>query len=240
MWKNQKVSVILPTYNEKESIRSVIEGFCKTGVIDEVLVINNNAAPGTSEEVAKTSAWETHEPKQGYGFAIRRGLREATGDLLIISEPDGTFEPNDIFKFLAYVDDFDIVFGSRTSSHMIWVGANMGFFLKWGNWAMAKLMEFLFLSAALTDAGCTMKLLKRKVLRKIEPHFRVGGSHFNPELMILCILSGLRHIEIPVNYKPRIGKSMVTGNPVLAVLLGLEMLVLILWYRIRTLLGWSL
>ena len=75
MWCGKRVSVILPTYNEKDSIRRCIEAFEATGVVDEILVVNNNAAAGTSEEVAKTSAREVHEPVQGYGAAIRRGFR---------------------------------------------------------------------------------------------------------------------------------------------------------------------
>ena len=69
---------------------------------------------GTSEEVAGTSAIEIHEPVQGYGAAIRRGLAEATGDLMLVCEPDDTFLAGDSRKFLAYSDDVDIVYGSRT------------------------------------------------------------------------------------------------------------------------------
>ena len=58
LWKNKKVSVIFPTYNEKESIYYAIQDFFSTGYIDEIIVVNNNAAPGTSEEVAKTKAIE--------------------------------------------------------------------------------------------------------------------------------------------------------------------------------------
>ena len=56
MWSGKSVSVILMTYNERDSIRATIDGFLGTGLVDEVLVVNNNAAPGTSEEVARTAA----------------------------------------------------------------------------------------------------------------------------------------------------------------------------------------
>ena len=64
MWQGHSVSVVLPTYNEKDSIRQTIEDFYATGVVDEVLVVNNNAAPGTSEEVSSTRAREVVEPQQ--------------------------------------------------------------------------------------------------------------------------------------------------------------------------------
>jgi glycosyltransferase involved in cell wall biosynthesis len=234
MWHGRTVSVILPTYNERDSIRQSVEDILATGVADEVLVINNNAAPGTSEEVAKTAAVEIHESKQGYGNAIRRGFKEATGDLLILSEPDGTFLGRDILKLLAYADDFDVVYGSRTARMFIWRGANMGLFLRWGNWAVAKLMEFLFNSTNLTDVGCTMRLVHRAALREIEPEITIGGSSFGPEMMILTLLHGLKVIQIPVNYLPRVGESSVTGDFRKAFFLGLTMIGLVLRYRLRS------
>jgi glycosyltransferase involved in cell wall biosynthesis len=237
MWHGRTVSVILPTYNERDSIRQSIEDIAATGVADEILVINNNAAPGTSEEVAKTTAREIHEPKQGYGNAIRRGFHEATGDLLIVSEPDGTFLGRDILKLLAYADDFDVVYGSRTARMFIWRGANMGLFLRWGNWAVAKLMEFLFNSTNLTDVGCTMRLIHRQALHEIEPDITIGGSSFGPEMMILTLLHGQKLIQIPVNYLPRVGESSVTGDFWKAFFLGMTMIGLVLRYRVRSWLG---
>jgi len=237
MWHGRTVSVILPTYNERDSIRQSIEDIAATGVADEILVVNNNAAAGTSEEVAKTAAREIQEPRQGYGNAIRRGFREATGELLIVSEPDGTFLGRDILKLLAYADDFDVVYGSRTARMFIWRGANMGLFLRWGNWAVAKLMEFLFNSTNLTDVGCTMRLIHRKALDEIAPDITIGGSSFGPEMMILTLLHGLKLIQIPVNYLPRVGESSVTGDFRKAIMLGLTMIGLVLKYRLRSWLG---
>ncbi|MGB3098134.1 MAG: glycosyltransferase, partial [Solirubrobacterales bacterium] len=102
MWGERRVSVVLMTYAERDSIRSVIEGFFETGVVDEVLVVNNNAEAGTVEEVEKTDARMVHESEQGYGHACRRGLIEADGDLIVLSEPDGTFLPSDIHKLLVF------------------------------------------------------------------------------------------------------------------------------------------
>jgi glycosyltransferase involved in cell wall biosynthesis len=235
MWKDKTVSVVFPTYNEKDSIKGAIEDFFESGHVDEIIVVNNNAAEGTSEEVAKTKAKEVFETKQGYGFSIREGLKEAKGDLIIISEPDGTFLGRDVIKLLAYSDDFDAVFGTRTSRNLIWKGANMGFFLKWGNFFVAKLVEVLYNTSLLTDAGCTMKLLKRDVLRKIQPHFRVGTSHFGVEMMLIIIKKKVKFIEIPVNYKERVGESSVTGNKWKAFLLGFVMIFLVLRYKFKRL-----
>ncbi len=237
MWHGHTVSVILPTYNERDSIRAVIEGFEQTEHVDEVIVINNNAAPGTAEEVSKTGAIQVFEPLQGYGAAIQRGFREASGDYLFVCEPDGTFEPSDIIKFLAYLDDFDMVVGTRTSREFIWEGANMGFLLKWGNWAVAKMLEFLFNTTLLTDVGCTYRAIKRSSLVRIWNRFEVISSHFGPEMMLHAILNGVRFTEIPVNYKKRVGVSSVTGSKVRAIALGLTMIGMILKYRWISLTG---
>src|SRR5438270_2379510 len=226
-WRGSRISVVFPTYNERDSIRAAIVDFASTGVVDEILVVNNNATVGTSDEVAaaaenlvkSTLVREVYEARQGYGFAIQRGLREATGDYIVISEPDGTFLGRDTFKLLAYVDDFDVVYGSRTARTFIWRGANMGLWLRWGNWCVAKLMEFLFNSTNLTDVGCTMRLIRREALAKLDDQFTIGGSTFGPEMMLLSLLHGLRVIQVPVNYLPRVGVSSVPGDPVKAVAL---------------------
>jgi glycosyltransferase involved in cell wall biosynthesis len=233
MWRGARVSVIFPTYNEKDSIHDAIQEFLATGYVDEVVVVNNNAAAGTDEEVGRTTARLVHEPKQGYGHAIRRGFQEAAGDLIIVSEPDGTFRGHDVVKLLSFSDDFDVVYGSRTYRQFIWTGANMGLFLRWGNYVVAKMMEFLFNATNLTDVGCTMRLIKRHALEQIERDFRVGGSFFGPEMMLLSLICGQTMVQIPVNYTKRVGTSSVTGDPVKAVRLGLRMILLIMEYRLR-------
>ncbi|MCC6152355.1 MAG: glycosyltransferase family 2 protein [Candidatus Hydrogenedentes bacterium] len=238
MWKNKTVSVVFPTYNEKDSIREAIDDFFASGYVDEVVVVNNNAASGTDEEVKQTKARLVHETAQGYGHAIWKGLAEATGDILIIAEPDGTFSGHDVIKMLAYSDDVPVVFGTRTQREFVWEGANMGRFLKWGNWAVGKLVEFLFNTTILTDVGCSMRLYHRETYEKIAPYFSIGGSAFGPQMLLIVILNGIHFIEIPVNYKKRVGESSVTGSKVKAFFLGMSMIGMILRYRLKSWFGW--
>ena len=81
MWHGKTIAVVLPTYRERDSIARCIKAFEALGVVDDIVVVNNNAEPGTSDEVAGTSAREIFEPVQGYGAAIQRGLREVDADL---------------------------------------------------------------------------------------------------------------------------------------------------------------
>jgi glycosyltransferase involved in cell wall biosynthesis len=231
MWGGKRVSVVLMTYAERDSIRSVIDGFIDTGVVDEVLVVNNNAEAGTEEEIAKTKARQVFEPQQGYGHATRRGLLEASGELIVLAEPDGTFVPQDIRKLLVYSDECDAVFGTRTTRELIWHGANMEWFLRWGNWAVAKLIEILFNTSHLSDVGCTYRLFDRETAHRIAETMTVGGSHAGAEILLVTIVSGARFVEVPVNYLPRVGVSSVTGEPLKAIAVGLQMILLILRFR---------
>ncbi len=231
MWNGKEVTVVLMTYAERDSIRKVIEGFYATGFVDEVLVVNNNAQLGTDDEVAHTPARIVHEAKQGYGHATRRGLLEARGELIVLAEPDGTFLPRDIVKLLVYSDECDVVFGTRTTQDLVWQDANMDWFLRWGNWGVAKLVELLFNTNHLSDVGCTYKLLRRPIAREIAERMTVGGSHAGIEIMLLTVVSGARVVEVPLNYLPRVGISSVTGSRMKAVAVGLRMIQTVLRYR---------
>jgi len=196
-------------------------------VVDDIVVVNNNAEVGTSDEVAATSAREIIEPRQGYGAAIRRGIAEVDAELVCICEPDGTFEPADIWKLLAYSDDFDFVYGSRTVPDFIWDGANMGRFLRWGNWGVAKAMEMLFNTSSLSDVGCTMRIVRGQAVRALAPHFTVSDGAFGPEMMLLSIIGGWRVTQIPVNYRARPGLPGTTDTCWKALQIGLQMIGLV-------------
>ena len=233
MWNGRTVAVVLPTYRERNSIAAVVKGFEALGVVDDIVVVNNNAEAGTSAEVATTSAREVFETTQGYGAAIRRGLREVDADLICVCEPDATFNPDDLLKLLPYSVDCDAVFGSRTVSTFIWSGANMNWFLRWGNWAVAKLIEILYNTPYLSDVGCTYRLVSRECIQRIEPEFRSNGSRFGLEMQLLVVATSDRFVQVPVNYHPRVGESAVTGDLRKALALGVDMIGLVLRIRLR-------
>lgn len=235
MYRNKKVSIVIPTYNESQSIRGVIDDFFRTGLVDEVVVVDNNALHNTKEEVLKTKARLVEEKKQGYGYALMRGMEEARGDLIVMCEADGTFQAKDIEKLLAYSDEFEVVLGTRTSRATIWSGAFMPFPVRFANWLWAKFIEILFNGTVLTDVGCTYKLISRQTLEAIKPRFSEskGDGRFSPELMIWLIESGKSIIEVPVIFKQRIGDSMYTGSIYKAAILGFRMIPLILRYRFK-------
>lgn len=234
MYKGQRISVVMPAYNEAEGIEASVRAFLALPEVDEVVVVDNNSRDETADLARRAGARLITERRQGYGYACRAALAAGEGDYIILVEPDQTFLATDIYKFLAYAEEFDIVFGTRTSKTCIWSGSNMGPFLRYGNWAVGKLLEYVHNGPCLTDVGCTYKLFHREPLRKIIDQFTVGGSHFSPELMIVGIRSGLVCVEIPVNYRDRVGTSKITGQFQKAFRLGLLMIAMIVRFRFKS------
>ncbi len=233
MYQGFKISVVMPAYNEAEGIGKTVSAYRSLPEVDEVVVVDNNSSDQTGAIAERAGAVVVPEAKQGYGYACRKALAAATGDFILLVEPDGTFRASDLYKFLAYAPEFDVVFGTRTSKSCIWKGSNMGLFLRYGNCAVAKLLEYLHNGPCLTDVGCTCKIFRKAALQAIAPRFTVGASHFSPELMILAIRSGLLCVEIPVHYQPRLGQSTITGSSWKAFLLGWKMIGMIAAYRFK-------
>lgn len=236
MWKGKRVSVVLLAYNYEASIRQAIREF-GLDVVDEIVVTDNNSTDGTVREV---EAAAKEDPRvrlvsvdaQGYGFSCRAGLDAATGDYIVHAPPNLTFRGEDIRKLLLYAEDFDGVFGTRTSTTMIWDGANMGPFLKYGNWFVAKMMEALLGRPSLTDVGCGMRLIRKELHDRIRSLYSVGGSHFSPEMMFHMIRHG-RTVEIPLHFRPRVGRPGLTSSRRTAFVIGVDMILHIwrLWFR---------
>jgi glycosyltransferase involved in cell wall biosynthesis len=207
MYKGKKISVVISTYREKNSVRQVIEDFFNTGFVDEVIVVNNNAEPGTDEEIKITKAKLIHESRQGYGYGYRRGIKEASGDYVVLCEADGTFAAEDLERFLIFAKDFPIVVGSRTNRSTILDIKTMHFVRRLGDVLYAKVIEVIYTTTVLTDIGCTYKLFNKDALRKLEPHFTITDSVFATELLLLAAIHRIPFVEIPVTFRERVGKS---------------------------------
>ena len=197
MWQGHRVSVVFPAYNEEAGIAAAVADFGALDAVDDVVVVDNNSKDKTAARAREAGARVVHEPRQGYGNALRRGLAEAQGEYVVLAEPDGTFMGKDVLKLLAYADDFDLVLGTRTTRELIWHGANMGWQLRWGNWFVAKLLQVLFGGPSLSDCGCTLRL-----------------------------------VEVPVNYRDRVGESKITGSMQTALRVAARMVGVILRYRL--------
>ena len=231
-----KVSVVIPAYNEEETITEVVEDFKTHPAVDEVLVVDNNSRDATHALAVHAGARVVTEKAQGYGCAMKCGLDEAKGDIIILTEADGSFQSKDIPKFLEYLKDCDMAIGTRTTRQMIEQGANMGSILRWGNVLFGKIVEALWwnLEPRFTDVGCTYRAIWKTSYHKIRPYLKADGPEFAPEMMIAILICRRRIIEIPVSYRKRFGgESKHSGHFRAHARTAMKMLRIILQHRFR-------
>ncbi len=208
MFRGQTVSVVVPAYNEEVTITAVVEEFRADPLIDEILVVDNNCSDRTAELAEAAGARVVAEPQAGYGCAMRAGMDAALGDLMVLTEADGSFRARDAEKLLVYLLDAQLVMGTRTTKQMVEQGANMRFALRWGNVFMAKFLQVLWMhphEPRFTDVGCSFRALTKAAWADMRDGTREPGPAFSPEMMCAALLSGCRVIEVPVTYSRRAG-----------------------------------
>ncbi|MDO8124028.1 MAG: glycosyltransferase family 2 protein [Candidatus Hermodarchaeota archaeon] len=230
MYKGKRVCVVIPAWNEEEPIGHTVKNFL-TQEVDELIVVDNNSTDNTAKVARRAGATVVPEPIQGYGAAIRRGLREALNrgyDLIIITEADQTFLGTDIPNLLEHIDKHHFVVGTRTATPYLEEGANMGLFLVVGNIAVAKLLGLLHGYPPLTDVGCTLRLIRREMLEAILPELDAEGAAFSPQMIVKVLQHSGKMKEIPVHYLVRVGEAKITTSKRKAFGTGLKMIRVIL------------
>lgn len=208
MFRNRTVSLVVPAYNEEETIGHVVDEFRGEPHLDEIVVVDNNCKDRTAAIAAERGARVISEKKPGYGAALLAGMQASKGDILVLTEADGSFRARDVVKLLVYLEDAGMVMGTRTTRQMVEQGANMRFMLRWGNVFMAKFLQLCWLRPAeprFTDVGCTFRALTRSTFERIAPLLRETGPAFSPEMMCAALQARCRVIEVPVTYSQRLG-----------------------------------
>jgi hypothetical protein len=239
-----KVAVAITAYNDAKATEQAVRDFKAQPDVVEVIVIDNNSRDETAALAAAAGARVVRETRQGYGYACIRGLHEALNvpgaETIILTEGDGTFVASDLAKFQAYIHQADLVVGTRVVPGLVEEGSQMDHFFIWGNiFASAllrlKFWDLQFLGAVrLSDLGCTYRAIRREALEKIVDQLRVGGNHFSPDMIMAALANGLSIVEIPVNFRRRIGKSKGASQSLWQGLrVGIAMIWHILTYRPR-------
>lgn len=208
MFQGKAVSVIVPAYNEEATIAEVVRDYRSNPYVDQVLVVDNNCRDRTAALAAEAGATVVAESAPGYGRALKRGMQEATGEIFVLTEADGSFHQKDLVKLLVYLEDAGMVCGTRTTRQLVQQGANMRALLRWGNVAMAKYLELLWFikwEPRFTDVGCTYRALWRTTYAGIRDSLHQPGPAFSPEMMVEVLMKGFRCVEVPVSYHPRLG-----------------------------------
>jgi dolichol-phosphate mannosyltransferase len=203
-----KLSVIVPVYNEAQTIGEVIERIWSVdlpGVEKEIIIANDGSNDGTQLAIDR-GPWR-QDPRLtvvespinlGKGAAIRLGLKYATGDIVLIQDADLELDPGEYGKLIAPIvgGRAMVVYGSR----FLTPNSSIPSRTRLANRVLTSLTNLLFLSR-LTDMETGYKVFRREVLQKVR--LRCVGFDFEPELTAKLLLAGYRIEEVPIAYSPR-------------------------------------
>ena len=205
-----KLSIIIPVYNEEKTVKELIDIVKKVDigkVKKELIVVDDCSTDNTVEIVKdiKDILFLKHEKNKGKGGAIRTGINETTGDIIIIQDADLEYDPNDYRKLLSPIleNKTKVVYGSRfLDQKFILFGKGKTIFIShwFGNKFLTLLTSILF-GKKLTDMETCYKVFKKEVIRDI--HLKSNRFEFEPEITAKILKKGHKIMEIPISYNPR-------------------------------------
>ncbi len=243
---NPKICVVLPAYNEAESIAEVVRNFQKSKFVKYVIVIDNHSSDGTADIAEKCGSRVIRNDKNmGFGYSYALGLKESLktdANIIVTAEADNSFNSYDIPKMLPYLDNCDMAVGTRQNQVLTEKGNQNSLLHVWGNFFLAKLIQIKYFSLLhtgvvnLTDVGCNFRLFRAEALKKIVNELTYpstdkvkAGIGVAIHLTMIGIQKDLRIIELPVTFNKRAGKSKIGSNRrIRAIKIGLIFLWLIL------------
>lgn len=225
---NHKVYVVIPAFNEEASIGKVIAEIPE--IVEKIIVVSNNSTDNTISEAKKAGATVLEEPNKGYGWACLKGIDYAyQQNATIIAFLDGDYSDypeqlNDVLKPILE-NDMDMVIGSRALGNR--KKGSMTFPQIFGNWLATNLLK-IFYRAHFTDLG-PFRAIKADALKKLQMSDKTYG--WTIEMQIKAAQNKLKFCEVPVDYKPRIGTSKVSGTIKGAVLAGIKIIFAVFKYK---------
>ena len=207
-----EVTVVLPTMNEEEAIsvmlpriKDVLE---RMGVSYEIVVVDKSD-DRTPEIARNLGARVIRQEGKGYGDAYLTGFRHARGKFIVMMDPDGSYDPEDIPKLLQPLLEgrAEFVMGTRLKGE-IDKGAMPWLHRYIGNPLLTWVLNVLF-KAGISDAHCGMRAIRKDALERLP--LKCKGMEFASEMVIEAAKKKLKTVEVPIRYHPRIGESKLSS-----------------------------
>jgi len=199
-----KLSVIIPVYNEVESIREIVNRVQETELAWEIILIDDGSIDGTRDLLSELDDMEDvhvilHEKNQGKGAAVRTGFDAAKGDILLIQDADLEYDPRDYPTLLKPIEEgiADVVYGSR------FLGGPRRVVMFWHLIAnyMLTLMTNILYNTILSDMETGYKVFRKEVIKDMPLHAR--RFDFEPEFTAKVLKRKYRIFEVPISFNPR-------------------------------------
>lgn len=226
------IKVIIPAYNEADSIAHVVNELPKS--VFEVIVVNNNSSDNTVKNAETAGATVITELRKGYGYACLKGLeyiasKSKQPDIIVFIDGDYSDYPEELDNVVAPIleDDIDFVVGARRKN--LREEGSMTPQQVFGNWLATFLMR-LFFGAKFTDLG-PFRAIKYDKLKELNMEDKTYG--WTVEMQLKILKKKMTYTEVPVRYKRRIGISKVSGTVKGSIFAGIKILGWIFKYSIK-------
>jgi len=226
-----KIKVIIPAYNEADSIANVINDIPK--IVDEVIVVSNNSNDDTEDNAENAGATVLTESRKGYGWACLKGMeyiaQKEVPDIIVFLDGDYSDYPEELTKIVQPIieENIDFVVGARVKE--LRETGSMTPQQIFGNWLATALMK-LFFKSKFTDLG-PFRAIKYDKLIGLNMEDKTYG--WTVEMQLKALRQKLSYAEIPVNYRNRIGVSKVSGTVKGSIFAGVKILGWIFKYSFK-------
>ena len=198
-----KFSIIIPAYNEEKTIKKIIDKVKRVpypGKV-EIIVVNDGSTDKTAQIIKKIPGiiFINNQENKGKGFALREGLKRATGNIILIQDADLEYDPRDHLKLISALKKYnvDVVYGSRFLKNHPQIRYPLFY---WGNIVLSALTKILY-RKSITDMETCYKAFRANILKTIT--LKSDRFEFEPEITCKLIKSGYEIAEIPISYKSR-------------------------------------
>jgi len=226
------IKVIIPAFNEADSIAEVVKEIPKS--VEEIIVVNNNSTDQTVQNAEAAGATVLTESRKGYGYACLKGMnyiaeQSNQPDIIVFIDGDYSDYPEELDQVVAPIinENIDFVIGARVKR--LREEGSMTPQQIFGNWLATFLMK-LFFRATFTDLG-PFRAIKYDKLLTLEMEDKTYG--WTVEMQLKALKKKLTYVEVPVRYKRRIGVSKVSGTVKGSIFAGVKILGWIFKYSLK-------